>query len=109
MFAIPPWITFVVAGLVTSFGLYRLYIAWTSDSESLRQRKGLYGMSRRRHAIYGVLYLVLGGLLLASGLGYSPFGRKVKDDNTPAAQPTDPTLPKEGTPERPDEKSVLVE
>jgi hypothetical protein len=70
---IPPWITFVVAAVVSAFGVYRLYLAFTSDAETLAKRKGLYGLPRRTHAIFGALYLLLGAFLVATGLGYNVF------------------------------------
>jgi hypothetical protein len=70
---IPAWITFVVAAIVSAFGVYRLYLAFTSDEETLAQRKGLYGLPRRTHAIFGALYLLLGVFLIVTGLGYNLF------------------------------------
>ncbi|MCG8418238.1 MAG: DUF308 domain-containing protein [Proteobacteria bacterium] len=73
MVAIPSWVTFLVAGVVICFGLYRLYIARTSDAESLKKRKGMYGLPKRTHTLFGILYLILGAFLIASALGYNPF------------------------------------
>lgn len=70
---IPRWITFFIAGMVLLFGVYRLYLAWTTDAETLQARKGLYGLPRRTHALFGVLYLLLAGFLIASAFGYNPF------------------------------------
>ena len=69
---VPPWLTFLIAGLVTAFGLYRLWIALRSPrpDPTAVSRKGLYGLPRRRHLLYGVLYLILGGILVAGALGY---------------------------------------
>ena len=33
-------------------------------------KRGLYARSARTHALYGVLYLLLGGYLIAAALGY---------------------------------------
>jgi len=70
---IPRWISFLVAAMVLAFGCYRLYIAVTSDDETLKRRKGLYGQSRRRHMLFGILYLILGGFIIAGAFGYNPF------------------------------------
>jgi hypothetical protein len=70
---IPAWITFVVAAMVSGFGVYRLYLAYTSDAETLARRKGLYGLPRRTHLLFGVLYLLLGAFLVTTGLGYNLF------------------------------------
>jgi hypothetical protein len=69
---VPPWLTFLVAGMVIFFGLYRLWFALRAPSQeaSAVPRKGLYGLPRRRHFLYGVLYLLLGGMLIAGALGY---------------------------------------
>lgn len=71
--AVPPWLTLLVAGTVIAFGLYRLRLALRSDEEDerARRRKGLYAMPRRRHALFGLVYLLMGGILIAGMLGYS--------------------------------------
>lgn len=73
---VPPWLTFVVAGLVIFFGLYRLWIALRSPPRAASNvpLKGLYGLPRRRHLLYGIVYLILGGLLIAGALGYPILG-----------------------------------
>lgn len=73
MFLVPPWVTFLVAAAVSLFGVYRLYIAFTVDTETLKERKGLYGLPRRTHLLVGIVYLIFGVILVASGLGYNPF------------------------------------
>jgi len=73
MFFVPPWVTFLVAAAVSLFGAYRLYIAFTSDAEALKQRKGLYGLPKRTHLLFGILYLLLGVFLVSTALGYNPF------------------------------------
>jgi hypothetical protein len=73
---VPPWLTLLVAGLVIFFGLYRLWIAVRSPprTASTVPLKGLYGLPRRRHLLYGIVYLILGGLLIAGALGYPILG-----------------------------------
>lgn len=70
---VPPWITFLIAACVIAFGLYRIYIAVTTDKETLNKRKGLYGLPPRTHVLFGILYLLLGAFLIAGALGYSIF------------------------------------
>lgn len=72
---VPVWLTLAVAGLVLIFGLYRVRLAFRSDDEDARARarKGLYGMGRRTHALIGVVYLLLGGALVATTFGWNPF------------------------------------
>jgi uncharacterized membrane protein HdeD (DUF308 family) len=80
MLVVPAWLTFLVAGMVIAFGIYRIYLALTArkptdpDRPTL-QRKGLYSMSPRRHILLGIIYLILGAMLIAGALGLtvSPF------------------------------------
>ncbi len=71
MISVPPWLTFLVAGAVIVFGVYRLLLAKRSRAEDLRARErgGMYGMSRRRHLLFGLAYLIIGGILIAMALG----------------------------------------
>ena len=74
---IPAWLTFLVAAMVTIFGVYRLSLGFRSreQEERAKARGGLYGMPRRTHILFGVLYLIMGGLLIGSAMGWihSPF------------------------------------
>ena len=36
--------------------------------------EGLYAMGRRTHVLIGVVYLLLGGALVATSFGWNPFG-----------------------------------
>jgi hypothetical protein len=73
---VPLWLTLAVAALVIVFGLYRVRLAFRSDDEDARARarKGLYGMPRRTHALIGIIYLLLGGALVATTFGWNPLG-----------------------------------
>ena len=75
MFVVPLWLTILVAAVVITFGLYRLKIAMRSDleDEKARAKKGLYALPRRTHFLFGILYLLLGAFVIATGLGYRPF------------------------------------
>ncbi len=70
---VPPWLTFLVAGMVILFGLYRIKIAFRSNeaNQLAMQRKGLYAQPRRRHFLFGLIYLMMGAILIAGALGYS--------------------------------------
>jgi hypothetical protein len=72
--SIPRWLVFIVAFWVMSFGAYRLLLAVRRHREGpdgpSAQRRGLYGRSPRAHAMYGVLYLLLGSYIIAMGFGY---------------------------------------
>lgn len=73
---IPVWLTLGVAALVCVFGAYRIRIAFRShdEDERARARKGLFGMRRRTHFLIGVIYLLLGGALIATSFGWNPLG-----------------------------------
>jgi hypothetical protein len=88
---VPVWLTLGVAVLVCVFGLYRIRIAFRSDEEDerARARKGLYAMGRRTHFLIGVIYLLLGGALIATSFGWSPLGDMFGND-APAPAPATP-------------------
>ena len=73
---VPVWLTLGIAALVIIFGVYRMRIAFRSDDQDARAkaRKGLYAMGRRTHFLIGVVYLLLGGALVATSFGWNPFG-----------------------------------
>src|SRR4249920_1226486 len=73
---VPVWLTLGVAALVIIFGIYRIRIGFRSDEEDARARarKGLYAMGRRTHVLIGIVYLLLGGALVATSFGWNPFG-----------------------------------
>lgn len=73
---VPVWLTLGIAALVIIFGVYRLRIAFRTDAEDQRAkaRKGLYSMGRRTHLLIGIIYLLLGGALVATSFGWNPFG-----------------------------------
>jgi hypothetical protein len=85
--SIPVWLLYAVAGLVIIFGAYRIYLATrpTSDAPDQPARRGLYSMSKRTHLMVGIVYLLLGGGLIATSFGWNPFG-----GGEPAPQPTKP-------------------
>jgi hypothetical protein len=72
--SLPNWIFFVVGGSVAIFGLYRLKIGFRSEieEEDAKKRGGLFARGRRVHLLYGLVYLVLGVMLVATGFGYKP-------------------------------------
>ena len=74
---VPVWLTLGVALLVCGFGLYRIRLALRSDAATEpggSKKKGLYTMARRTHALIGIVYLLLGGALIATSYGWNPFG-----------------------------------
>ena len=92
--SIPIWLTVAIAILVIAFGIHRLRISMRTDAQEATdgtQRRGLYGMSRRAHRIIGLLYLGLGALLVATALGWSPFGNMFGAGTEPPTKDTAPT------------------
>jgi len=73
-------LVFTIAAWVIAFGSYRLWVALKRDGKAggtphWRQRS-VFGRTKRAHAIYGVLYLLLGAMLLATGFGVQmPFSQ----------------------------------
>ena len=70
---IPVWITLAAAALVGLFGLYRIYLGTRPPAEA-SQRRGLYSMSSKAHFFVGAIYLALCAALIATSLGWNPFG-----------------------------------
>lgn len=73
---VPRWLLFLVAAWVIAFGLFRIFVALrrrpgVTDGPNY-MRKGLYARSPRTHILFGIVYLILGGFLVATGFGWSP-------------------------------------
>ena len=92
---VPVWLTLGVAVLVLIFGAYRIRIAFRSDEEDARarERKGLYAMGRRTHFLIGVIYLLLGGALIATSFGWNPLGGVLGPPTEPPAKDAAPSKP----------------
>ncbi|HEU4733584.1 MAG TPA: hypothetical protein VFT22_37075 [Kofleriaceae bacterium] len=92
---LPVWLVLGVALLVSVFGAYRIRLAFRSDEEDqrARARKGLYAMGRRTHLLVGMIYLLLGGALIATAYGWNPFGSLFGPST---AAPTKDTAPTKG-------------
>ena len=72
---IPVWLTIAIAVFVTGFGAYRIYLATRKAPLSEEApRRGFYRMGKRTHLLIGVVYLLLGAALIATTLGWNPFG-----------------------------------
>jgi uncharacterized iron-regulated membrane protein len=95
---VPVWLTLGVALLVCVFGLYRIRLALRKDATREPGKKpGLYSMARRTHALIGIVYLLLGGALIATSFGWNPFAGVfggVKTETPPrSAAPTTRSVP----------------
>lgn len=71
---VPPWLSFMLGGLVMVWGLYRIKLGLRSEAAEARaaERRGLFGLPRRTHLLIGFVYLLLGGGMIAIGLGWTP-------------------------------------
>jgi hypothetical protein len=95
---VPVWLTLGVALLVCGFGLYRIRLAFRADptgagDEAARPRRGLYAMRRRTHFLIGIIYLLLGGALIATSYGWSPVGNLFGPPTTTPTRDTAPARP----------------
>jgi len=74
---VPTWLTIGIALVVCGFGLYRIRLASrpdkAADEDQGRTRRGFYAMGKRTHFLIGVIYLLLGGALIATSYGWNPF------------------------------------
>jgi hypothetical protein len=77
---LPRWVPILVGALVGLFGLYRMRLAFRSqqEDERARQQGGLYGHGKRTHLLFGVVYLLMGAMLILSGFGISIFPPRAK-------------------------------
>jgi hypothetical protein len=89
----------IVAAMVIVFGAYRIRLSLVSleEAEKRKERRGLFGLPRRTHAIIGVLYLLLGIGLIATAMGWNPLGGLF------ASPPSPPAV------DKPPEGGVLIE
>ena len=77
--AIPRWIFFLVAVWVIAFGVFRIVVAVRRQRLAAADpdrpnfmKRGLYALSPRTHILFGVVYILLGGCLVAMGFGWQP-------------------------------------
>jgi hypothetical protein len=73
---IPRWLLFLVAAWVIGFGVFRIYIALRPHKLSPNRpdymQKGMFARSPRTHVLFGAVYIILGGFLIATGFGWAP-------------------------------------
>jgi hypothetical protein len=72
---VPPWLALSIGILVVVWGAFRIYIGIrpppspsTSTDEGIR-RTGLFGLPRRTQILVGIIYLLLGAMLILPALG----------------------------------------
>ncbi|MBP8811858.1 MAG: hypothetical protein KBG48_18475 [Kofleriaceae bacterium] len=93
--AIPQWLAIAIAALVMAFGGYRIWLAigGPPDAERAKHRSGMLAMSRRTNGLVAVLYLLVGGALLASAFGWKPWSREPGAVTAPVDDGPRPALP----------------
>ncbi len=107
---VPVWVTLGVALLVIIFGSYRIWLAMRPEpakqpDEEAPQRPvpsrslfagGFYRMGKRTHLFVGIIYLLLGGALIATSFGWNPLGNAFGPDTEKPTKDNAPT--KSGVP-----------
>jgi len=95
---VPVWLTLGAAALVILYGVYRIRIAITSKAtpEERATARGHYAMRPRTHLLMGIVYLMLGGGLIATSFGWNPFGNLFGPDTAVPSKDKAPT--KNGVP-----------
>lgn len=71
---VPQWLSLLVAAWVIVFGVYRLKLALDKRTDERRAegKKGMFVLKRSTQALLGVVYLLLGGALVATSFGWNP-------------------------------------
>lgn len=91
---VPVWLTLGIALLVCAFGLYRIRLAFRADAKDpSTPRRGLAAMGKRTHALIGVVYLLLGGALIATSFGWNPFAGTFGPKTVAPTKDTAPSKP----------------
>jgi hypothetical protein len=91
---VPIWLTLGVAVLVLIFGVYRIRLALKKpepESGGNVMGRGFYRMSSRTHLLIGVVYILLGGGLIATSFGWNPLGNAFGPDTKAPAKDQAPT------------------
>jgi hypothetical protein len=71
---LPVWLTLTCAAIVILWGCYRILLGLRRGPEAERgpTSRGLFALPRRTHVLIGIVYLILGGGLVAVTLGWNP-------------------------------------
>jgi hypothetical protein len=97
---VPVWLTFGIAILVLVFGVYRIRLALrkpqADGTDAPTMGRGFYRMSSKTHLLIGVVYILLGGALIATTFGWNPIGNVFGPDTK--APPADKAPTKSGVP-----------
>ncbi len=68
---LPEWLVLSVGVIIMVFGLFRLRLALRSKAaqEAASRKGGLFAFPRRTHGLFALVYILMGVLLIAGGLG----------------------------------------
>lgn len=91
---IPVWLTISLAIFVTGYGLFRIYLGvkkQPAPAPDAPPPRGFARIAARTHVLTGVIYLLLGGALIATTLGWNPFGDYFAGDTKKPAKDEAPT------------------
>jgi hypothetical protein len=90
---VPRWLSLLVALWVIVFGLYRLWLARNPRTDEARAegKKGMFAMSRRTHLLIGLVYLLLGGALIATSFGWNPLAALTQQQPAGKGRAVSPT------------------
>jgi hypothetical protein len=70
MMRFPPWVVLLLAGLVILFGVFRISLGFRRPPlEDEIPRKGLFAYPPRRQILFGIIYVLLGILLVLPVFG----------------------------------------
>ena len=71
MARLPPWVFILVGALVIFFGIFRIALALRTVKEQERTQTvgGLFGYKRRTSLLIGIIYIILGILLVLPAVG----------------------------------------
>ncbi len=98
---VPQWLTLLVAVVVMGFGAFRIWLSFKATPEEGQARAqsrslfagGFYRMGKRTHLFVGIIYLILGGCLLATTFGWNPFGNTFGPDTETPSKDNAPAKP----------------
>lgn len=98
---VPIWLTLVIAALVLGFGSYRIWLATrpavvVDDGEPPPRSLlggGFYRMGKRTHLLVGIVYLLLGGALVATSFGWNPFSGAIGPRTETPTKGNEPVKP----------------
>ncbi len=104
---VPVWVTLGIAIIVIVFGLYRIRLSLKGQpkpGDDASEKRGVMGggfyrMSPRVHLFIGIMYLALGGCLVATSFGWNPLGGMIGNKTeAPADKNAAPTKGSGGVP-----------